>query len=609
MEKIAVLDCGGQYTKVIDRKIREAFVKSDIFPAWVKAADLAGYSGIILTGSPESIKGAGSPRPDSEIFSLGIPVLGICYGMHLIAEHFGGKVTEAKKKEYGEAEIKTDNTCPLFDGLSNVETVLLSIDDEVSLLPEGFKTSADFNGSIAAFYNAEKKIYGVQFFPEVDMTVNGRLIFENFLRKICGVTENYALEDRLDSAIELVRKQVGGGKVMVFVSGGVDSAVSTGILLRALPAENIYAVHVDHGFMRKNESDTICDNLTRNGLKNLIRLNAKDIFYKNLEGVTDPEKKRNIIGETFIAVLKEEMNKLNLDPEKTFIAQGTLRPDLIESGNPEVSAHSKKIKTHHNDVDIVRRAREKGLIVETNYDWHKDEVRRIAVMIGLSPEIANRQPFPGPGLAVRLLLQDGKKTVDSAENEALKKLVSEGEGAGKFSAVMLPVNSVGVYGDNRTYAWPAAIYAKGGEAPDWAGINAVTRKITNNLKFINRVVYVVGSCDGIENVKAYPMYVGNGECADLLREIDYIVTKRFENKKLSQTFAVLLPIGSAKRYSVVIRTFISTDFMTGRPAQLGGEISFEELSELAEDIKRGFPEIEFVFYDVTGKPPATTEWE
>ncbi|KAI4453217.1 gmp synthase-related [Holotrichia oblita] len=613
MEKIAVLDCGGQYTKVIDRKVREAFIKSDIFPVGIKADSLSEYSGIILTGGPESVWEESSLRPDKDIFNLGIPILGICYGMHLITVHFGGVVSENVKKEYGESDINIDTSCPLFENLNPVETVLMSHGDSVSKLPDGFKLCASSENITAGIYNEEKKIYGVQFHPEVDMTVNGKMVFENFLRKICGIKENYSLEDRLESAIKQVKAQAGDGKVMVLVSGGVDSAVTAGILLRALNPDNIYAVHIDHGFMRKNESDIICESLSANGLKNLIRINAKDIFYKNLEGVTDPEKKRNIIGETFITELQNQMSKLNLDMDKTFIAQGTLRPDLIESGNPDVSGHAKKIKTHHNDVEIVRRAREKGFVIETNYDWHKDEVRRIAVMLGLPAEIANRQPFPGSGLAVRLLCQDGNKTVNQDENEALKELLNKT--GSKYSACMLPVESVGVQGDNRTYAGFAAIF-QNNDAPDWDSMYLLARTITNKLSFINRVVYVLGSGDGLENAKAHPMYVGD-KCVSILREVDHLVTKRLENKKISQTFVILLPIssdsgkadGAAKKYSIAIRTFVTNDFMTGRPAPLGSEIPFSEIMDISNEIKRNFPEIEYVFYDITGKPPATCEWE
>lgn len=603
MEKVAILDCGGQYTKVIDRKVRECFVKSDIFPIGTNANILKEYNGIIFSGGPESVWDTTSLRPDENIFQMGIPILGICYGMQLIANHFGGVVSANVKKEYGEADIEIDNTCLLFEGLSKTETVLMSHGDSVSKLPETFKLCASSDGVVAGIYSEDKKIYGVQFHPEVDMTINGKTIFENFLRKICSIKEEYSLEDRLKNSIEQVQKKVGNEKVMVLVSGGVDSVVTAGILLKALNHENIYAIHVDHGLMRKNESDVVCETLRNNGLKNLIRINAQEEFFKKLYQVADPEEKRNIIGETFITVLQNEMNKLNLDMNKTFIAQGTLRPDLIESGNPDISGHAKKIKTHHNDVEIVRKARDKGLIVETNYDWHKDEVRQIARLLGLPDEIANRQPFPGPGLGVRLLCGDGSNKINEEVNINLKKFLQENI----FQGELFPIKSVGVQGDNRTYANVAVIYADR-KLSNWSRMYNTAKSITNRFSDINRVVYILSRHEKLENIKANSMYVEN-ESVNLARELDYIVTNRLKDKNISQTLAVLLPVGISEKYSVAIRTFITNDFMTGRPAELGKDISFDEIYDLADEIKEKFPQIEFVLYDITSKPPATCEWE
>ena len=403
MEKLAILDCGGQYTKVIDRRVRELGVKSDILPINVKAEELQEYQSIILSGGPNNISDKQRLSFDEKIFELGKPVLGICYGMQLMSDHFGGIVDNNIVKEYGQNEIWVDNTVPIFDGMEESQKVLMSHGDTVKNVPNGFKVIGKSGEAIAAIGNEEKRMYGLQFHPEVDLTEEGMKILENFIRKVAKYQDFYALDDRIETSIKMIKEKVGDNKVVVLVSGGVDSAVTAALLVKALDSDNVYAIHIDSGFMRKNESDVICENLKKLGLKNLIRENAKDIFFNTVVEVEgkkigplvdtiDPETKRQIIGEIFIRIANNVIERLGLDPEHTFIAQGTLRPDLIESGNPEISGFAHKIKTHHNDVAIVREARKKGLIVETNSDWHKDEVRKVARMLGLEESIASRQP-------------------------------------------------------------------------------------------------------------------------------------------------------------------------------------------------------------------------
>lgn len=617
-ETLAILDCGGQYTKVIDRKVRELHVKSEIFSINVKAEQLKSFGGIILSGGPSSVWSEEALKYDEGIFDLNIPVLGICYGMQLINEHFGGKVLPKVKTEYGETDIDCDLDCPLFFGLKDKkQTVLMSHGDAVKQLADDFKSAAVSGEVIAAIYNEKKGLYGVQFHPEVDLTENGKQMLDNFLRKICAFKKYYSLEDRIKTSIDMIKRRVGNEKIFVLVSGGVDSAVSAALLLKALDHDKIFAIHIDHGLMRKNESDLICENLKEQGLKNLIRLNAeKDFFYTrlNIDGKrvgpliesVEPEEKRQIIGNIFIEVLRKAAIDLNLDFDKTFIAQGTLRPDLIESGNPDVSGHAHKIKTHHNDVDIVRRARDKGLVVETNWDWHKDEVRKVARMLGIKEEIASRQPFPGPGLAVRIICSNGKLKVTEEEKKEfelnLNKVCPDLKGQ------VVPVKTVGVQGDCRSYRYLSILYGKGMNI-DFSELYTAAKEIPNSVNFINRTAYVINkkAPDGALNV--YEMKI-NHENAQLLREIDYKVTKVLSDKRISQAFAVLLPIGSGgKRYSAAIRAFVTNDFMTGRPAIIGKDIEKEVLEKLAQDITNSFPEIDLVMYDVTSKPPATVEWE
>ena len=617
MEKLAILDCGGQYTKVIDRRVRELGVKSDIFPINVKSEDLKDYKSVILSGGPNNIGEAQRLNFDDKIFDMQIPVLGICYGMQLMSDHFGGVVASDVKKEYGQCEVEIDTTSPIFDGLNKTQQVLMSHGDTVKVKPEGFEVIAKSGDAIAAIGDNQRKMYGFQFHPEVDLTEEGMKMLENFIRKVAIYKEVYALEDRIESSIKMIQEKVRDNKIIVLVSGGVDSAVTAALLVKALNPDNIYAIHIDSGFMRKNESDRVCENLKELGMKNLIRENAKDYFMNTIVDTengpigplcqtTDPEKKRRIIGEIFIQIANKVIERLGLDKENTFIAQGTLRPDLIESGNPDISGFAHKIKTHHNDVEIVRQARKKGLIVETNADWHKDEVRRVARKLGLEEAIASRQPFPGPGLAIRLICHDKKEEVE-IKPEEVEKLNSILNGTNE-NGFILPIKSVGVQGDARSYRNLCLLEGNNVNF-DWKTVTAKAKEITDSINSINRVGYILNKRNITDEVKCYDMKMED-ENIDLLRELDYIVTSNLDKCKVSQTFAVLIPVGITKKYSVAIRTFVTNDFMTGRPGEIGKEEEKEKIENIVREIESNFGDkIEFIIYDVTSKPPATTEWQ
>ncbi len=634
-EKLAILDCGGQYTKVIDRKIREAGVYTDILPMGVKAERLKDYGAIIFSGGPSSVWESGAPEYDDAIFNLGIPMLGICYGMQMIVNHFGGTVAPEVKTEYGQIEIEIDPSCPLFDGLEKSQKVLMSHGDAVSVMPDSFKLVANSGDVCAGVWSDKLKIAGVQFHPEVDPTEHGIEMLVNFVRRICGFVEVYALEDRIETSINMIRHRVGDdGKVVVLVSGGVDSAVTAALLVKALKPEQVFAIHIDHGLMRKNESDLICSNLADLGLTQMQRINAEDQFfnteltidgekYAPLGQTCEPEKKRAIIGHMFFVVTEEAAAKLNLDFSDAYLAQGTLRPDLIESGNPDVSGYAKKIKTHHNDVGIIRSLRDKGHVIETNWDWHKDEVRQVARMLGLDEEIASRQPFPGPGLGVRILCTD-KSGVDNSD-EAIAKLSALNDvckaTTDNFVSAIAPIQSVGVQGDHRSYRNMAVLFNNRTDVRpldcDLGELYAFAKKIPNELNFINRVTYAInGSADELsKDIYCSPSYI-NHDAAELLRELDDITTKHLMKgqaaKRIAQCFAVLLPISvhEDKKYSVAIRAVVTTDFMTAQSAVPGVDFPREELKSIADEITSRFGDtISLVLYDVTGKPPATVEWE
>jgi GMP synthase (glutamine-hydrolysing) len=357
--------------------------------------------------------------------------------------------------------------------------------------------------------------------------------------------------------------------------------------------------------------------LEQQGLKHLMRLNAEaDFLYSKIDvdgrflgpltDMVDPEEKRALIGNMFIKVVADACNQLNLDFDKTYLAQGTLRADLIESGNPDVSGYANKIKTHHNDVDIIRRARAKGMVVETNWDWHKDEVRQVARMLGIDEEIASRQPFPGPGLGVRVMCNKGDLVIKPEEQAAFDKITASLPAP--FSAQIVALQSVGVQGDFRSYKYLSVLNGNGLDV-DWQEAHAIARMVPNNINCVNRMAYILNKNKDISNgIKAYPMYINKPDL-DLLREIDHLVTNTIKNKIISQTFAVLLPIGITGKKSIAIRCIVTNDFMTGRPAIVGRDIEPAEMQHIVAEIEAKYPEIDLVMYDVTGKPPATVEWQ
>ena len=456
---------------------------------------------------------------------------------------------------------------------------------------------------------------------------------------------NINLESEIKSSVEMIKSRVGEtGKVIVLVSGGVDSMVTSALLLKALPAENIYAIHVDHGFMRKNESSSIHESINKLGFKNLAIVNAQEAFLNErveigeIDGklapplceVKEPELKRKIVGNMFIEIVKKAADTFNLDYNATFIAQGTLKPDLLESGNKDVSKSGNRVKTHHNDVDIVRKARERGMIIETNWNWYKEDVRQIARILGLNEETASRQPFPGPGLAVRQICANKEVTV----SDDMKNKFDEFMRDKTLNGVIAPILSVGVDGDMRSYknlcvlSQSCSDSDSGGLYTDFDTASKLSAEITNNnsqLNFITRCVYVLNRAD-IRELTRNDLTMAKKN-TDILREIDYIITSGISkwlsdtgksSNAISQYFGILVPISTVatdttdtanKKYSAVIRAVLTSDFMTAKSAIPGKDIPVEVIRGIADRIEAELPEIDLVLYDMTDKPPATVEWE
>lgn len=504
-QSIVVLDFGAQYSQLIARRIREQNVFSVVLPCNAKLEEIQSYhpAGIVLSGGPSSVYDADAPPADDRVLHLGLPVLGICYGLQFMVYKLGGKVRAADKREYGHAQVELlTSTSPLFKGLQGPLPVWMSHGDEALELPPGFELIGKTSNALAAIQNPAQKFYAVQFHPEVHHTPRGTEILRNFVFEICGVKPNWTPQSFIDETVASVRATVGKGRVICGLSGGVDSSVAVELVHRAV-GDQLTCIFVNNGVLRKNEFINVQKNLREKLGLHIDAVDASERFLTKLAGVTDPEKKRKIIGNEFIAVFEEEAHRIEqIEGKVDWLVQGTLYPDVIESRS--VRGPSQVIKSHHNVGGLPEKMKLK--LIEPLKELFKDEVRRIGRDLGMPEEILQRQPFPGPGLAVRIVGEITGERVALLQ-EADDIVVSEIKRAGLYKkiwqsfAVLLPVMSVGVMGDMRTYAYTCAIravHSEDGMTADWVPLphevlKTISSRIVNEVKGINRVVYDVTS--------------------------------------------------------------------------------------------------------------------
>ena len=505
---IVVLDFGAQYSQLIARRVREQNVFSVVLPCSSSIDQIRKHSpvGIILSGGPASVYDKDAPTADPQIFTLGVPVLGICYGLQFMAHALGGKVLAAKHREYGHAQVEVIEDSELFCGLPRSLEVWMSHGDEALELPSGFKLIAKSPSAVAGIENAEKKLYAVQFHPEVRHTKLGTEILRNFVLNVCHAEPTWTPQHFVDATVATVRQQVGSGRAICALSGGVDSAVAATLVDRALrdgDKSRLTSVFVNNGVLRKNEFEKVQQNLREKLGLHVHAVDATERFLSKLAGVTDPEKKRKIIGNEFIAIFDEEAHRIEKEEGKVeWLVQGTLYPDVIESIS--VGGPSQVIKSHHNVGGLPDKMKLK--LIEPLKELFKDEVRQIGRDLGMPEEILQRQPFPGPGLAVRILGEVTPERLDILR-DCDEIVVNEIKHAGLYTkiwqsfAVLLPVMSVGVMGDQRTYAYTCAVravHSEDGMTADWVPLphdvlKTISSRIVNEVHGVNRVVYDITS--------------------------------------------------------------------------------------------------------------------
>jgi len=562
--------------------VRDLGIYAEVAPSETPVSELRGRKGIIISGGPASVYDPASPTIDPDLLTSGIPVLGICYGQQLMAHALGGHVQKGDRGEYGLAQLDIVHSDTILHGIEGRQQVWMSHRDVVSAVPSDFEVLARTETcAIAAMSSPARGLFAVQFHPEVAHTPCGMTILKNFLFDVCGCEKDWNPAGQVQSVEEQIRAAAGDRNVFFFVSGGVDSTVAYTLCLKALGPERVHGTYVDTGLMREGETDFVRQNFAALGARSFEVADARTEFLSALSTATDPEQKRHIIGEKFVDVQQRILESEHFLDNKWILGQGTIYPDTIESGG---TAKAELIKTHHNRVAGIQKLIKEGRIIEPLSSFYKDEVRAIGRQLGLAPELLNRHPFPGPGLAIRCLCSDTAETLEKTAD-----------------GFIIPIRSVGVQGDSRTYRAVLAI-------EDFPETDEETARLINNLDRVNRVVVAAWTAAPLETMRVYPSAL-TVDRLDLLRRADAVVRKLTEESGFDaliwQFPVVLIPLGALNDHnSVVLRPIDSVDGMTASAVRMSRTL-LETITRELREIKG----IAGVFYDLTNKPPGTIEWE